>query len=195
MSVSVEVITLPYQHQSQSIDSSPLIELQNTREVIAQTSYMVGPPTSQSLVLVLTLRTPIKDQRRTPRHQISYVSSAHTNHKTVPTAQGQAEPSKRRAREAKLEAVLSALSEMERTAFEALRVWRNEEGIRCGVPAFEVCSNLNLVECVTRKPATLTALRAINGLGERRVKRFGAQLLEQLKILGLVAIIEENGNE
>ena len=186
MTTSLEVLTLPYDHHSQHTECTQLVELQAMCEVIDQVSYLVGPPEGQALVLVLTVRHPRSARKpQTARHTITRVPAMNTA--TVEPSDESSKRSARRARKERLEAALAALSDDEQNAFEALRAWRNAEGIRVGVPAFEVCSNSILIECITRKPHTLTALRAIKGLGERRVKRFGEGLLAQLRVLGLIA--------
>lgn len=179
MNTTIEILTLPYDPRLQRVDSAELERLQASREVIAHTSYLVGSPESQSLVLVLTVREPTaREGSYRPVHAVTRVRATDTD--------SSSRRSSRRARQEHIEAALAALSEAERQAYESLRVWRNAEGIQAGVPAFEVCSNQSLIECVTRRPQTLTALRAIKGFGERRVKRFGAALLEQLRALGLI---------
>ena len=46
MTTKVEIITLPYQHPTQTIDTHILMAIQQTQEVIACQSYLVGPPTA-----------------------------------------------------------------------------------------------------------------------------------------------------
>ena len=174
----LEVLTLPYDPVALSVDQAPLLELQQRAEVIAQQSYLVGPP--HALVLLLTTR-PHQQSRPTSRHSVTYVPHAIQATQATQSSKTLKKRKSRQDRAEELEAVVSALSEREQSAFEHLRAWRNAEAMRVGVPPFEVCSNQALAEMVNRKPNTLTALRAIEGLGEKRVKRFGEALLAQLQ--------------
>lgn len=171
----LEVLTLSYDPLTQAVDDQPLLALQERAEVIQHQSYLVGPP--HALVLLLTTRPRAQQPPQRARHVVSYVSQE----TSAPAQHAQPKKSTRQKRAETLEAAKAALSEQELSAFEGLRVWRNEEAARVGVPPFEVCSNQALIELVTRKPHTLTALRAIEGLGEKRVRRFGEALLKQLE--------------
>ena len=178
---TLKVITLPYNSHTQRLEGDPLEEIQRTHEVLRHHSYLVGPPEAQSLVLLLTLAP--REARPAPRHAVTRVPAPAQSG----AQSGAPAPEGRRAREQRLDAALAALRDDERHAFERLREWRNEEGARLGIPPFEICSNIALVECVARRPSTLTALRAVEGIGPRRAQRFGEALLAQLAAHALIA--------
>ncbi|MBM4292741.1 MAG: hypothetical protein FJ138_16105 [Deltaproteobacteria bacterium] len=180
---TLKVITLPYNSHTQRLEGDPLEEIQRAHEVLRHHSYLVGPPEAQSLVLLLTLAP--REARPAPRHTVTRVPAPAPAPSGAPS--GAPAPEGRRAREQRLDAALAALRDDERHAFERLREWRNEEGARLGIPPFEICSNVALVECVARRPSTLTALRAVEGIGPRRAKRFGEALLAQLAAHALIA--------
>jgi ATP-dependent DNA helicase RecQ len=46
------------------------------------------------------------------------------------------------------------------------------------MPPYVICNDRTLVEIASRRPRTATALRAVHGLGEVKVTRFGDELLE-----------------
>jgi ATP-dependent DNA helicase RecQ len=64
-----------------------------------------------------------------------------------------------------------------RATFDQLRAWRGQTARREGLPPYLICTNRQLAEVATRRPATLAELGEIPGLGESKVARFGAELL------------------
>ena len=73
------------------------------------------------------------------------------------------------------------LSLEERALFERLREWRNATMKASGRPSFVMFSNRQLVELARSRPATLAALREIQGIGEQKAEQFGVALLEILR--------------
>jgi ATP-dependent DNA helicase RecQ len=65
----------------------------------------------------------------------------------------------------------------DRALFEALRRWRLEQASALGKPAFVVFADRTLEELARTKPRTLEALRAVSGIGEAKLERWGAQVL------------------
>ena len=61
---------------------------------------------------------------------------------------------------------------------EALRGWRSERARTDGVPAYTLFSDRTLRELVANRPSNRGALLETWGLGESRVDRFGAELLD-----------------
>ncbi len=61
--------------------------------------------------------------------------------------------------------------------FERLRDWRAQVARAHGVPAYVVFHDSTLQAIAQARPATLEALREIPGLGERKLARYGEQLL------------------
>jgi len=63
------------------------------------------------------------------------------------------------------------------TLFETLRAWRGRIAREHGVPAYVVLHDSTLQAIAQARPASIGALRAIPGLGERKLANYGAQLL------------------
>jgi len=61
--------------------------------------------------------------------------------------------------------------------FNTLRDWRSERAKADGIPPYVICNNRQLAEVVRARPDTLTALGAIEGFGEGKLKRYGQELL------------------
>lgn len=73
--------------------------------------------------------------------------------------------------------------------FERLRNWRADQASRQNVPAYVVFHDTTLRELATRHPRTIDELRDITGIGESKLERYGAELLELLSDQSPVAAI------
>jgi len=63
------------------------------------------------------------------------------------------------------------------TLFDRLRDWRGQVAREHGVPAYVVFHDSTLQAIAQAKPASIDDLRAIAGLGERKIANYGARLL------------------
>jgi ATP-dependent DNA helicase RecQ len=66
-------------------------------------------------------------------------------------------------------------------AFEALRAWRREEARRQSVPPYVIFADRTLADLARERPATLDALTRIGGVGQVKLARYGAAVLEVLR--------------
>ena len=73
--------------------------------------------------------------------------------------------------------VASPLADAETAVFERLRDWRAQIARAHGVPAYVVAHDSTLRAIARARPASHEALRAIPGLGERKLANYGADLL------------------
>ena len=65
--------------------------------------------------------------------------------------------------------------------FEALRVLRKSIADESNVPPYVVFSDATLREFAAHKPQTLAAFRAISGVGDVKLERYGTQFVEAIK--------------
>ena len=65
--------------------------------------------------------------------------------------------------------------------FDALRAWRAAVAREHGVPAFVVFHDSTLAAIAAQRPASLTQLRAISGVGEAKLTRYGVALLDLIE--------------
>jgi DNA helicase-2/ATP-dependent DNA helicase PcrA len=72
----------------------------------------------------------------------------------------------------------SDLDDEGRELLDALKAWRTAKARAAAMPPYVICNDRTLVEIASRRPRTATALRAVHGLGEVKVTRFGDELLE-----------------
>ncbi|UNO44067.1 DNA helicase RecQ [Streptomyces sp. MST-110588] len=72
------------------------------------------------------------------------------------------------------------LPEEDRPLFEALRAWRARTAKEQGVPAYVIFHDATLREIATARPADVSALATVNGVGENKLAKYGAQILAVL---------------
>lgn len=73
------------------------------------------------------------------------------------------------------------LSEADRPLFERLRAWRSETARASAVPAYVVAADAVLTRIAERRPRTLEALAAIEGIGPAKLARHGREVLELVR--------------
>ena len=76
---------------------------------------------------------------------------------------------------------LAPLSTEEKAVVTSLRRWRLDYSRLHHIPAYMICPDKTLEHLAQAKPTTLDALKTIYGLGESKIARFGAELLEALR--------------
>ncbi|MFQ5515909.1 MAG: HRDC domain-containing protein [Myxococcota bacterium] len=69
------------------------------------------------------------------------------------------------------------LDPVERALFQRMREWRSQTAREEGVPPYVVLTNRELIAIVRKRPDSLAALAAIEGIGRQKIKRFGKQIL------------------
>ena len=80
-----------------------------------------------------------------------------------------------------VEKLITSLGERQKLIFERLKDWRKEKGKELGMPAYIIFSNGQLVELAKRLPQTYEAMKFINGIGDKKVKSFGKEVLDILR--------------
>jgi ATP-dependent DNA helicase RecQ len=72
----------------------------------------------------------------------------------------------------------SSLSEGSEGLYAALKVLRQKLATDAGLPPYVICHDRTLVELAQKRPASEAELHDISGLGDRKIARYGAALLE-----------------
>lgn len=86
----------------------------------------------------------------------------------------------KQARSAKSRTVAADLPPADVAVFEKLRGWRAATAKEQGVPAYVVFHDATLREIAARKPASLSELGGVGGVGENKLAKYGEQVLEVL---------------
>jgi ATP-dependent DNA helicase RecQ len=67
---------------------------------------------------------------------------------------------------------------------EALRAWRSETARKLGMPAYVVLHDATIEGIAAARPATLAALRGISGVGDKKLERYGTELIALVSAAG-----------
>lgn len=76
---------------------------------------------------------------------------------------------------------LPPLTREEKVIYEQLKRWRTEHARANRTPAYMICPDKTLEHIAHVRPVKIEELNSIYGLGEAKVKRFGAELLDALE--------------
>jgi ATP-dependent DNA helicase RecQ len=98
-----------------------------------------------------------------------------------------AEREGRAARRAKTS---EALAGDDAAAFEALRAWRREEARRQSVPPYVIFADRTLADLARERPTSLEAMAGVGGVGQVKLGRYGAAVLEVLAALQRPSIVD-----
>ncbi|MFO7690474.1 MAG: DNA helicase RecQ [Cryobacterium sp.] len=82
------------------------------------------------------------------------------------------------ARTPSKKAAAADLSPQQAALFEALRVWRSAQSKEQGVPAYIVFGDATLLAVAAARPASLSDLDGITGIGAKKLEAYGEALLE-----------------
>jgi len=75
----------------------------------------------------------------------------------------------------------ASLSTLDAQLREYLREWRRNTARELGTAAFLVLHDTSLDALCAAKPSTLQALRAVSGFGDKKVERYGQEILDALQ--------------
>ena len=76
---------------------------------------------------------------------------------------------------------ITAPVQIDATLLATLKKWRLERSRADKVPAFVILHDSTLEHLCVRKPASLPQLRAVPGIGESKLERYGEEILELLR--------------
>lgn len=71
----------------------------------------------------------------------------------------------------------SAIENVDQPLFEILRAWRRTVAAERSVPAYVIFHDATLMRLAAIRPSSVSALRSISGVGDRRVEEFGLPLV------------------
>ena len=84
------------------------------------------------------------------------------------------------------------IADADKPLFMALRKWRNDRAKREGRPSYVIFTNVQLAAIAQARPKDNSALEALSGIGEARVRDYGADVLALIR--SHAATPEENAN-
>ncbi len=86
------------------------------------------------------------------------------------------------------------LSDEERVVYERLRKWRNEAAVRDKVTSFVILNNAQLAALARSGARTMAALGEVPGMGDKRLARYGAEILAALGVPAEAEPAEQTGS-
>ena len=75
----------------------------------------------------------------------------------------------------------SELSEEEKIIYNKLKDGRADKAREAQLPAYIIFHNTHLMSIARHKPCTLDDLENVNGIGKRKVEKFGREIIEVLE--------------
>lgn len=84
----------------------------------------------------------------------------------------------------------TVLSQEDFAVFARLRDWRKDEAAREGIPVYVIFTNEQLAEIAKLKPAALGQLKKIDGVGDARIEKYGAEVCKLIFAFNLSTIRE-----
>ena len=143
----VKVFTLAYSTTLGGFDEAPLSEFIRDKEVLAVRDHFFEVAGTPHLTCVVTWKQ-------------APVASAESE--TTDSTTGTRQSSK-----------LPSLDEPQRVLFDTLRDWRKSKAHEDGVPPYVVFTNRQLALLARNRPATPNALATIEGIGPKKIERYG----------------------
>jgi superfamily II DNA helicase RecQ len=150
--MSLCLVTLRYTNALGGLDDAPLRKATQDRDVLKVESFFFTVDGLPHLSLLMRLGP---------------ASMASKDTQDVPS-------SKRKR------SFLEQLEGPERTRAESLRTWRSEKAKREGIPPFVILTNKQLVAIAELNPTSPSALKAIDGFGEKSLARHGDEIIATL---------------
>ena len=90
------------------------------------------------------------------------------------------QPRSRKTRRKSSASKITKLSHADAPLYDALKALRMRLANKAKVPPYVICHDKTLIELAQKRPKTEAALHDITGLGEAKIKRYGADLLRVL---------------
>ena len=81
---------------------------------------------------------------------------------------------------ADIAAQISQFDEIQKVRYERILAWRADRARQEGFKSYIICTNRQALDLARDAPATLAALGRVHGFGDKKVAKYGRQLLEIL---------------
>jgi superfamily II DNA helicase RecQ len=89
-------------------------------------------------------------------------------------------PRKGKAATVRRKAGADGLSAVQAALLDRLRIWRSEQAREQAVPAYVIFHDATLAAIAAARPADMTDLSSIHGIGARKLERYGPALMALL---------------
>lgn len=151
----VKLFTLRYSSTLGGFDDTPLVEFTRSQDVLTFREHFFRVSDVPHLACVVTYQDPVVaiSSSQVTRN---FKESRHSDKRPDPT---------------------SGLNEADRVLFNTLREWRSERAREEAVPPYVILTNRELLAIIDQRPESPTALSHIDGLGPKKIQRYGPAIL------------------
>jgi len=155
----VRVFTLGFNPATERFDDEPVRDFLGDKEVVSISDHFFLRDAAPYLALVVCYRPSVPQTTRAGE-------SGDTTRKRD-------------------ESWRDALGKADWPLFNRLRDWRGERAKAEGIPPYVICNNRQLVEVLRRRPTKLAELAEVDGFGDAKLKKYGAELLQMIARAGV----------
>jgi superfamily II DNA helicase RecQ len=152
----VKVITIPFQDSLQGFDDEKLSSFISTRRVLSLREFFFLKDGCPYLTFVICYESDFNQKQNIEQNKSFQKSD---------------------------ESWKNLLSDKDLPLFSILRDWRKTQAEKEGVPPYIVFTNRELAMLVNKKPQSKSQLGEIEGIGAKKIEKYGEHLLSMLKIM------------
>lgn len=175
--VRVKLLTFRYSATLGGFDDTPLRDFIRDKEVLSFREHFFAVNETPHLACVVTYQDAVVSAATLEAAaEIRRAAPAEADARSAPIPGPDGERSSRAGRTDRPDPA-AGLGERERALFNTLREWRAKKARRDGVPPYVVLTNRQLIEVVTKRPESRTALTGLDGIGSAKVERYGGEIL------------------
>lgn len=167
----IHLVTLRYSPQVAGFDDAPLRAVLGADEIVSLREHFFVVQDLPHLLCVVTCASPSSREEggRSANHGPRESSPAGASIAQVVRASATAQPAPRDGLDAEGQAL-----------YDKVRRWRAQTARQEGVPPYVLLTNRQLGEIVQARPASKAALGRLDGVGDKKVARYGDALLALL---------------
>ncbi len=179
----VKIITLPFNEQGKEFDDKKLVTFLKGKQMISKSDYLFEHEQGIYLAVILRYKESETDklgkmegdsrekEKQTQREKRSPV------HQHSP-AKGKSNGTKNNNKKTTYQP--KNLTTAQLKIYEQMRRWRYSEATARVIPAYMICSNIQLEKIIKSKPKNMTHLEAIEGMKGAKTEKFGQLIINNL---------------
>jgi superfamily II DNA helicase RecQ len=153
--MQTRVITLRFNELIDGFDDAPLRDFIKDKEIVSVNEHFFTRLDQPYLAIMINYKLP-----------------------PIAVASDRAETGRREKK--REETWREYVSESDIPLFNALRDWRLERGKRDGLPIYVIFTNRELGAIIAARPASISQLAQVQGVGSGKIKLYGAEVLTVL---------------
>ena len=185
----IKVITLPFDERTKSIDDDKLVRFMVGKEMISKSDYIIEEKGNIYLIVVIRyinrqnkndgpvdFSSPEKNENKN-RINTKQVKTASKS----PSFSNKNGDNPKASLKSKTSYQPKSLDLLQMQIYERMRKWRYAEATKNILPAYMICSNLQLEKIVELRPKNIEELETIEGMKGEKIKTYGTPILNALR--------------